>query len=162
MARSRLSEAILRSAFLYLLIALLIGAAAGVGFFTLGYAETTSYLSNDPIACANCHVMQGHLDAWVKSSHGKFATCNDCHTPHDPAGKYYCKARNGFFHSLHFTTGQFPDNIRITEYNRGVTEGACRYCHADIVHQIDRRPVGDASVEVVSCIRCHSTVGHDR
>ena len=146
-----------RTTLLYLLIALLTGAAMGVGVFTMGYAEATSYLSNDPFTCANCHVMQGHLDAWFKSSHGKFATCNDCHTPHDAAGKLYCKARNGFFHSLHFTTGKFPDNIRITEYNRGVTEGTCRHCHADIVQQIDHRSAGEA----LSCIRCHSTVGHD-
>ena len=150
-----------RITLLSLVIAMLIGAAGGVGIFTLDYAEATSYLSNDPAACANCHVMRGHLDAWVKSSHGRFAVCNDCHAPHDLVGKYYCKARNGFFHSLAFTTGEFPDNILITDYNRGVTEEACRNCHAEIVHQIDLRAVGNETLETVSCIRCHSTVGHD-
>ncbi|WP_197527651.1 cytochrome c nitrite reductase small subunit [Posidoniimonas polymericola] len=147
---------------LALLCAALIGAAIGLGAFTFVYAEGASYLTNDPNACANCHVMQGHVDAWVKSSHGKFATCNDCHAPHDLAGKYYCKARNGFFHSLAFTTGDFPENIRITDYNRGVTEQACRYCHADVTHSIEATATGGGQFEELACIRCHSTVGHDR
>ena len=28
-----------------------------------------SYLTDDPAACANCHVMQEHFDAWPRSSH---------------------------------------------------------------------------------------------
>jgi cytochrome c nitrite reductase small subunit len=30
---------------------------AGVGTFTFGYARGFSYLSADPRACVNCHVM---------------------------------------------------------------------------------------------------------
>src|SRR5688572_23773077 len=36
--------------------AIAIGAAAGVGGFTFVYAEGASYLTDDPAACANCHV----------------------------------------------------------------------------------------------------------
>jgi len=36
----------------------LIGAVAGIGIFTFGYAKGASYLTNDPEACANCHVME--------------------------------------------------------------------------------------------------------
>ncbi len=143
------------------LIALFLGATVGIGAFTFKYAEGTSYLTNDPQACANCHVMQGHVDAWVKSSHSKFATCNDCHAPHHFTGKYYCKSRNGFFHSLAFTTGNFPDNIRITDYNRKVTEAACRDCHQDVTHQVDLGLNADGSTDPLSCIKCHSSVGHD-
>lgn len=153
---------------IYLLIALLIGGAAGIGTFTFGYANGASYLKADSKSCANCHVMQGHFDAWVKSSHGKFASCNDCHAPHDSVvSAYYCKARNGFFHSLAFTTGDFAENLQITDYNRKVTEQACRKCHADLVHQIDILAVGELDKDDVNrlesnaCIRCHSTVGHD-
>ncbi len=145
-----------------LLIALLAGAAGGIGFFTLGYADATAYLRDDPAACANCHVMKGHLDAWIKSSHGKVATCNDCHAPAGMIDKYYCKARNGFFHSLAFTTGEFPDNIQSTDYNHGVTERACRTCHAEIAHGIGTPGPGSAPAEDLSCIHCHATVGHDR
>ena len=143
--------------------AVLVGSAAGLGTYTVGYADTFSYLSNDPNACANCHVMKGHLDAWTKSSHGKFAGCNDCHAPHDNVvNKYYCKARNGFFHSLAFTTGNFPDNLRINDYNRNVTENACRHCHAPMVHEIDTMASSGSGADALSCIQCHSTVGHDR
>lgn len=146
---------------LYVLIAVLIGAATGLGIFTFGYADGAAYMTNNPEACVNCHVMREQFDGWVKSSHGKFATCNDCHAPHNLIGKYYCKSRNGFFHSLAFTTGNFPDQIRMHEYNRGVVEQNCRRCHEQITHEIDPLPGPDGKVESNSCIRCHSTVGHD-
>lgn len=133
------------------------GTALGLGVFTFLYARGYSYATNDPAACANCHVMRDHFHAWTRSSHHAVAVCNDCHTPHDLIGKYLTKARNGLHHSLAFTTGDFPDRIRITAYNAAVTEHACRRCHADIVHSIDTRP---RTGEELSCTRCHSNVGH--
>lgn len=136
---------------------LALGLAIGIGGYTFVYAEGASYLTNDPTACANCHVMQGQYDAWVKSSHRHVATCNDCHAPHDFLGKYTTKAINGFNHSLAFTTGRFHEPMQITSRNRRVTEGACRYCHADMVQAID---VGGVNSEITECIRCHRDVGH--
>src|SRR5690606_30168056 len=43
-----------------------LGMLGGLGAFTFGYGDGTAYLRNDPEACANCHVMQDHFDAWVK------------------------------------------------------------------------------------------------
>jgi cytochrome c nitrite reductase small subunit len=140
-------------------VALIAGSALGVGGYTFVYARGYSYLSNDPGACANCHVMQEHFSAWVKSSHRSVATCNDCHTPAGFIPKYTTKAENGFWHSLHFTTGHFPDPIRIKPRNHEITERACRKCHADIVEMIDSPHAGSAPV---SCVRCHSSVGHMR
>lgn len=139
-----------------------IGAAGGIGTYTFHYADGSSYMTNAPAACANCHVMQGHYDAWSKSSHKSVATCNDCHASHDSiVNKYYCKARNGFFHSLAFTTNNFPDQILINDYNRGVTEEACRHCHDAVVHSIDIESETNPS-DRMSCIRCHNEVGHSR
>lgn len=138
-------------------LGLAVGAAAGVGGFTFVYARGGSYMTDDPAACANCHVMQNHLDAWRKGSHHAVATCNDCHTPHDLIGKYLTKASNGYHHSLAFTTGNFHEPIAITEGNRRVTESACRHCHQDIVNAIDP-PHADKSE--MSCVRCHAEVGH--
>jgi cytochrome c nitrite reductase small subunit len=146
---------------LYLLIATFLGAASGIGVFTFGYADGAAYLTNRPEACANCHVMNEQLDAWIKSSHGKFATCNDCHAPHDFAGKYYCKARNGFFHSLAFTTGHFPDQIQMHRFNKQVVEANCRYCHSQLTHQIEPLVTGNERTTPVSCLHCHADVGHD-
>lgn len=162
-----------------LIAIVLVGLTAGLGIFTFGYARGYSYLGSDPAACANCHIMNEHYAAWMKSSHHAVAGCNDCHTPHEPIGKWVTKARNGFWHSFYFTTGQFPDPLRITEGNREITEAACRDCHAALVATMDpeaRRgeepalPVLHANGEMLvqggdedeplSCIRCHRYVGH--
>jgi cytochrome c nitrite reductase small subunit len=136
------------------------GLALGVGAYTFFYAKGASYLTNDPKACVNCHVMQEQYDGWIKSSHRSVATCNDCHAPHNLAGKYKTKALNGFWHSFYFTTGTYQDPIRITQRNRKVTEGACRHCHADIVETIEG-PIGKhPDTDQTSCIRCHRNVGH--
>ena len=133
------------------------GVAGGIGGFTFIYAKGMSYMTNDPVACANCHVMQDHLDGWRKSSHHSVATCNDCHTPHNFVGKWMTKGLNGYHHSLAFTTGNFHEPIQITARNRAITEGACRECHQDVVHSIDTVRKGG---EAMSCIRCHTGVGH--
>jgi cytochrome c nitrite reductase small subunit len=144
-----------------------VGAMIGLGGFTFVYARGYSYLSNDPEVCGNCHVMDEHVSAWNKSSHKAVATCNDCHTPHHPVGKYVVKAKNGFWHSFYFTTGSYPYPIRITEGNHDVTEGACRYCHERITDAIDHGPPyaeetfdPDGSGDAFTCTRCHRYVGH--
>jgi cytochrome c nitrite reductase small subunit len=144
----------------WIIISAVAGSAAGVGAYTFYYAQGASYLSNDAQACTNCHIMQEQYDAWLKSSHRHVAVCNDCHAPHGSlVAKYVCKGRNGFFHSLAFTTGKHPDPIRITDYNRKITEQACRYCHSDVVHMIDTSAESEAE-NSMSCIRCHYDVGH--
>ena len=70
------------------LLAVGLGVLAGVGGVTFAYAEGASYLSTDPAACANCHIMQPQYDSWQKSSHHTVAGCIDCHLPADLFGKY--------------------------------------------------------------------------
>lgn len=135
---------------------LLFGVLVGLGLYTFVYARGYSYLTNNPEACANCHVMQDYYTGWINSSHRSVAKCNDCHTPHNLVGKYAIKATNGFFHSLAFTTGKFPDNIQIKGYNHNVTEGACKSCHEELTYSI----LGVHSGKDISCIKCHSNVGH--
>jgi cytochrome c nitrite reductase small subunit len=134
----------------------LIGAAVGLGGFTFVYARGASYLTSDPAACANCHIMREHFDAWAKSSHHAVAVCNDCHAPAGGLAKYWTKAVNGFHHSVAFTSGDFHEPIRITGRNRRVTEAQCRRCHAEIVDAIG----GGSERDRISCIRCHESVGH--
>ena len=146
-----------RVPYAFVIVAVAVGLAAGIGAFTFVYARGASYLTNDPAACANCHVMRDQYDGWQRSSHRSVAVCNDCHAPHDVIGKYSTKARNGFWHSFYFTTGTFHEPIRITSRNAAVTEGACRTCHADIVSAIDSSP---RHGEALSCVSCHRNVGH--
>ncbi len=140
------------------------GIVAGLGGYTFVYAEGASYMTNDPAACMNCHVMREQYEGWQKSSHHAVAVCNDCHAPHDLVGKYTTKAINGWNHSLAFTTGEFHEPIQVTDRNRRITEGACRYCHGEMTEQIDLHPAvssaGFDDGDSISCIRCHRNVGH--
>jgi cytochrome c nitrite reductase small subunit len=141
----------------HLLVAVVLGTLIGLGGYTFVYAKGYSYVTNDPAACANCHVMENHFSAWTKSSHRAVAVCNDCHTPPGLVPKYATKALNGWNHSLAFTTGRFPEPIQITPRNTAVTEQACRKCHQEIVSAIEGP---HPETNRLSCIRCHGTVGH--
>lgn len=159
---------------LAMLAAALVGAAAGLGAYTFVYAKGASYMTNDPAACANCHIMEDHYRAWMKGSHRSVATCNDCHTPKNIVLKYVSKAENGFRHSLGFTTGRFPDPLQMRDHNYEITEHACRKCHEQITVAIDAGATGGEAVPVAhadgesaparedeqSCIKCHRDVGH--
>ena len=135
-----------------------IGSAVGVGAYTFLYAKGSSYLTDRPEACANCHVMQEYFDGWLKSSH-RLAVCNDCHTPAGFLNKYWTKAYNGFWHSYAFTSGRFPDILQIKLRNREVVDASCQKCHLEIIQAIDG-PHGQGPS--LSCVRCHASVGHLR
>jgi cytochrome c nitrite reductase small subunit len=141
----------------WLVVVVAVGLAVGVGGYTFVYARGASYLTNDPAACANCHVMREQYDGWIAGSHRAVAVCNDCHTPPGLVGKYTTKALNGFWHSFAFTTGWFHEPIQVTPRNHGVTEGACRHCHAAVVESIDAGRHGAARL---TCTGCHASVGH--
>ncbi len=143
---------------LCLLLAILLGAFSGVGLFTLDYAEGLSYLSSDPRACANCHIMQSQFDSWQKSGHHHVATCADCHLPHDFLGKYIAKAENGYHHSVGFTFQNFHEPILIKEKNARILQESCLHCHADVVHGLRADASGPA--RAISCVHCHASVGH--
>jgi len=144
-----------RSAATAVAAGVLVALAIGTGGYTFLYARGWSYLTNDPRACNNCHIMGDHYAAWMKSSHRHVATCNDCHTPHNLVGKYWTKADHGFWHSYRFTTGDFHEPIQMTSRSRDVTEHACRHCHESVTHDMTAENHDD-----MPCLRCHSGVGH--
>lgn len=131
-------------------LGVLVGIVVGLGGYTFVYAKGYSYLTNDPAACANCHVMRDYYSAWMKGPHRSVAGCNDCHTPHSLIPKYAVKASNGFWHSFYFTTGRYPDHLEIKPSNRKVTNQACLHCHTEMTEAIGQPP----------CVRCHRDVGH--
>jgi cytochrome c nitrite reductase small subunit len=140
-----------------LLLGIPLGLMLGIGVYTFGYARGSSYMTDDPAACLNCHVMREQYEGWEKSSHRKVAVCNDCHAPAGFIPKYTVKALNGFNHSLAFTTGRFPDRIQITGRNHVVTEESCLKCHEEITMGINgvRHPG-----QKVNCVSCHRSAGH--
>ncbi len=141
-------------------ITVAVGTLLGVGAYTFIYARAASYLTDKPEACINCHVMQDQYAGWMKGGHRSVAVCNDCHTPDGLIAKYTAKAMYGVAHAYAFTTGRFPDEIRITPHMHALTERACLKCHADIVDAMSVTAAGRVRRETIACIRCHGEVGH--
>lgn len=141
-----------------LLLSVLLGAVAGVSMYTFNFAKGLSYMSTDPRACANCHIMWAQYDSWQKSGHQHVATCADCHMPHDFFGKWIAKAENGWHHSVAFTLQNFHEPIMIKEKNAQILQNSCVHCHSTTVHQM--MPEINRPGEAMSCVHCHRTVGH--
>lgn len=137
----------------------LVGLLLGLGAYTFHFAEGLAYFSNDPDACANCHIMREYLDSWQKSSHHTRAVCNDCHSPHSLVPKMITKADNGWNHSVKFTLSTFADPIRIRPVNAARVRENCVQCHQGLLDDVLSLPVHSAS-EDIDCLRCHAGVGH--
>ncbi len=137
---------------------LAIGIALGLGLYTFGSAKGASYLSNNPKACMNCHIMTEQYESWTKSSHHHAATCNACHIPHELPWKYVEKMRNGWNHSKAFTLQNFPEPIRITSRNLAILQANCIHCHAGMVEALAGHQ--GVSMKTVRCTECHRSVGH--
>jgi cytochrome c nitrite reductase small subunit len=140
------------------LLSCLCGVLLGAAGFTFYYAEGASYLSNDPRACVNCHIMREQYDGWQKASHHAVATCNDCHVPHDLLGKYLAKLDNGYHHSRAFTLQDFHEPIQIRSANLELLNRNCIYCHGELTGEIRSHLAGQG--QTMDCVRCHDSVGH--
>jgi len=142
---------------IYLLLSVSIGMLVGIGSATFYYAKGYSYMLDDPAACKNCHIMNNEYYSWMKSSHRSAATCNDCHTPKNFAGKWFTKSLNGWNHSYAFTSGSFHEPVQINTRNRNIAEENCRYCHSTFISSITAHETEDSKMQ---CTACHRNVGH--
>ena len=149
-----------RVVILAFILAILLGVLAGAGVFTVVYAEGLSYLSNDPEACVNCHIMREQYEGWLASPHHAVAGCNDCHVPHALLSKYIAKGLNGWHHSSAFTLQNFEEPIRIKPGNGEVLQENCRRCHDGLVADITGHYGSDDPGP--ECVHCHVSVGHGR
>jgi cytochrome c nitrite reductase small subunit len=140
--------------------AVLLGALGGSGAYTFSYAEGLSYLSDDPKACVNCHVMREQYDGWQKAGHHAHATCNDCHVPQDTFGRYTTKALHGWRHSKAFTLDDFAEPIRILPEDLDIVHDNCVRCHNEIVSELAPSPHAAVESERYDCTRCHASVAH--
>ena len=144
----------------------LVGTFGGAIGYTAEYAQATSYLSDSPSACINCHIMNDQFNSWSSSPHHAYATCNDCHVPHDSLiHKYFVKAEHGYRHSKGFTFQDFHEPIQITPASRDVVIDNCVRCHDAMTHEIrfatrDHTGNTTGSSGGVDCIRCHASVAH--
>lgn len=136
------------------------GFTLGLGLITFYISEATSYLSDDPRACINCHVMIPEYASWQHSSHFRPATCNDCHVPHtSPFSKWKSKSQSGLYHSWVFTLRKEPQVIQARPRSSSIIQENCLRCHGNIVSTAVT-PLG-ASFQRM-CTDCHRELPHGR
>ncbi len=129
-------------------------------------SNAVSYLSDDPKACVNCHIMSPQYATWERGSHGRVTVCNDCHVPQDNIiSKYYFKASDGLRHSTMFTFRLEPQVIQIKSAGREVVQANCIRCHSDLVHPISVRAISNKMIlneDERVCWDCHRETPHGR
>lgn len=145
-------------------VIVLLGIFSGISTYALVISNATSYLSDDPATCVNCHVMGPQYATWFHSSHREHATCNDCHVPQDNVIKqYYFKAQDGLRHATIFTLNTTPDPIVMHEAGQEVVQANCQRCHD---HTNQHVTAGEVTFEDVEhgkgqlCWDCHRDVPH--
>jgi cytochrome c nitrite reductase small subunit len=135
-------------------------AAIGCGIVIFQISEAASYLSDDPKACTNCHVMFPEYSTWSRSSHARVATCNDCHVPHDSLlHKFWFKANDGARHSTIFTLRLEPQVMKARPEAVEVIQENCLRCHGSL-HEAAVTPIGTDFTRL--CTDCHRETPHGR
>ena len=154
----------------WVMIACLAGMLVGVAGFTFDYAEGLSYLSNEPKACVNCHIMNDQFDSWRKGPHhavGHLQRLPPAGAPsrevprqgaqrlppldglHLPAiAARAIRTQKLFFH----------EPIRIKPSNSQILQDNCLRCHGDLVHEVVRGSTW--ADDAIRCVHCHRGVGH--
>jgi cytochrome c nitrite reductase small subunit len=148
-------------------VVVLLGAAAGFFIYLMYVARMPSYLSDDPSACVNCHIMAPYYQSWQKSSHQAWATCNECHVPHDNVFRQYAfKAKDGLFHASVFTLRMEPQVLRPREESYGVIMENCIRCHTQLNTEFVKTGMlsyADTQKGMgKACWDCHREVPHGR
>ncbi|MFI5237976.1 MAG: cytochrome c nitrite reductase small subunit, partial [Ignavibacteriales bacterium] len=147
-------------------VLILLGIFSGLLIFTIHIGNATSYLSDDPAACVNCHVMAPQFATWQNSSHARFTVCNDCHVPQDNIfERYFFKASDGLRHSYMFTFRLEPHVIIIHEAGRNAVQENCIRCHSEQIHPISVRAISNQSIQEYGdgyCWDCHRETPHGR
>jgi cytochrome c nitrite reductase small subunit len=111
-------------------VVVILGVFVGVGITAFHLSNASSYLSDEPRTCINCHLMTPHFATWMNSSHGRSVTCGDCHVPQDNIfNKYMFKASDGMRHAFVFTFHIEPDIIQIKDAGIQAVQDNCIRCH---------------------------------
>lgn len=152
-------------------IAIFVFIIALIFFVYMAYiAKAWSYLSKDPKACINCHVMNTQYATWQHSAHGVAeVTCVECHLPTDSFfNKYKAKAVDGWNHTLAFTFDTYDHAIQISDDGASRVQKNCISCHksltstlgsnADKYHNFDEGYVENGR----ECWSCHKGTPHGK
>ncbi|MEN8202064.1 MAG: cytochrome c nitrite reductase small subunit [Bacteroidota bacterium] len=138
----------------------------GLALFLIHISRASSYLSDDPKTCINCHIMAPQYATYAHSSHREWTSCNDCHVPHNNVlTKYFFKAKDGLRHATLFTLGKEAQVIMIHEAGREVVHDNCVRCHSKLLIDLD---IAARNADHIhdrtgrSCWECHREVPHGR
>ena len=145
---------------------ILLGIGIGLVVQILYVSNAVSYLSDNPETCVNCHIMAPQFATWERGSHGRTASCNDCHVPQNNViRKYFFKASDGLRHATMFTFRMEPQVIRIKDAGKAAVQENCIRCHSNYLHPVSLRylnPKGIHENTEQVCWDCHREVPHGR
>lgn len=141
------------------------GIVIGLGALFLYLLRAHTYIADDSSACVNCHIMTPYYASWSHSSHGRDATCNDCHVPHQNlAMKYGFKAMDGMKHVAYFVTHSERQAIMAEDMSAQVIMDNCIRCHTQLNQEfVKTGRMGYMKTkrdEGKACWDCHRNVPH--
>ncbi|MBQ8989152.1 MAG: cytochrome c nitrite reductase small subunit [Prevotella sp.] len=142
------------------------GVLVGLGgLFMYLLRAHTYFIGDDPAACVNCHIMTPYYATWSHSSHGRDATCNDCHVPHQNiAMKYGFKAMDGLKHTMYFVAHSERQAIMAEDMSAEVIMDNCIRCHTQLNQEFVKTGRIDFMMakrgEGKACWDCHRNVPH--
>ena len=147
-------------------VVFLLGVIVGLGCLVVYISNAFSYLSDEPQACINCHVMASEYATWQRGSHGRVTVCNDCHVPHDNiVKKYVFKAKDGLRHATYFTMRWEPQVMMMQDAGIEVVQQNCLRCHGNLLDEVSAGTVDGANPhanEGLLCWQCHRQTPHGR
>lgn len=147
-------------------LASLSGVAVGLVVLFMYLLRMHTYIiGDDPAACINCHIMSPYYATWSHSSHGRDATCNDCHVPNDNILSHYLfKGMDGMKHVGYFVAKAEPQTIRAETASATVIMDNCIRCHAQLNQEFVKTGRINYMLakrgEGMACWDCHRNVPH--
>lgn len=142
------------------------GVIAGLALLFLYLLRMHTYLvGDDPAACVNCHIMSPYYATWSHSSHGRDATCNDCHVPNGNMVSHYAfKGMDGMKHVAYFVTHSERQAIMAEDASAEVIMDNCIRCHKQLNTEFVKTGRMDYMEakrgESLACWDCHRNVPH--
>ena len=142
------------------------GVIVGLGLLFLYLLRMHTYIAgDDPAACVNCHIMSPYYATWSHSSHGRDATCNDCHVPNGNIVSHYAfKGMDGMKHVAYFVTRSERQAIMAEDASAEVIMDNCIRCHRQLNTEFVRTGRIDYMKarrgEGKACWDCHRSVPH--
>lgn len=138
--------------------------AGGIGL-SLYLLRAHTYLTDEPAACVNCHIMAPYYASWMHSSHSRDATCNDCHVPHGNAvQKWTFKGMDGMKHMLAFVTHAEEEVPAAQPMSSRVIMDNCIRCHTQLNTEFVKTGRIDFMLaqtgEGKACWDCHRDIPH--